>query len=164
MEDFKESPPLYQEGENDFPFQQSDEGLTRQVKLYFGAEGSVWQIETREINMQSLQLEDRIKEVIGALLKGPEHFGSTPIPKGTQLLNLFLDQEGIAYLDFSEEFQQNHPGGTWGEMMTIYSSVNTIMDNFHTIQGVKILILGKELDTLKGHLDLRYPFSLRTQP
>ena len=89
---------------------------------------------------------------------------STPIPKGTQLVRLFLDEDQIVYLDLSDEVWQNHPGGAWGEMMTIYSLVNTVMENFHTVQGVKILIMGKEIETLKGHMDTRYPFHYRDQP
>ncbi len=109
-------------------------------------------------------MEDRVKDVVEALLNGPEELRYTPIPKGTHLIRIFLDQNGIVYLDLSEDVRENHPGGTWGEMMTIYSLVNTVMDNFHTIKGVKILIMGKEIETLKGHIDTRYPFSFRDHP
>lgn len=143
---------------------ETEDVQTRQVNLYFGAEGDEWQIETREIQVPSPHLEERIKDVLEALLTGPETLRSTPIPNGTQLERLFLDEDQIAYLDLSEELRQNHPGGTWGEMMTIYSLVNTVMDNFHTIQGVKILIMGKEIETLKGHMDTRYPFHFRDRP
>lgn len=155
---------ISQVGEEGLSLQLSEDTFIREVKLYFGADSNVWQIENREISSSSIQLEDRVKDVVETLLKGPQELGYTPIPKGTHLIGIFLDQEGIVYLDLSEDVQENHPGGTWGEMMTIYSLVNTVMDNFHTIKGVKILIMGKEIETLKGHIDTRYPFSFRDNP
>jgi germination protein M len=153
-----------QEGEKGLSVQESEDTLIREVKLYFGADRNVWQVEKREISSSSIQLEDRVKDVLEELLKGPEELGYTPIPKGTQIIRIFLDQDGIVYLDLSEDIRENHPGGTWGEMMTIYSLVNTVMENFHTINGVKILIMGKEIQTLKGHIDTRYPFLFRDYP
>lgn len=155
---------ISQEGEKGPSVQESEDTLVREVKLYFGADRNVWQVEKREISSPSIQLEDRVKDVVEALLKGPEELRYTPIPKGTQLIRIFLDQDGIVYLDLSEDVRENHPGGTWGEMMTIYSLVNTVMENFHTINGVKIMIMGKEIETLKGHIDTRYPFSFRDYP
>ena len=155
---------ITQAGKEGLSVQQSEDALIREVKLYFGADRNLWQIENREIRSPSIQLEDRVHDVVKELLKGPEKIGYTPIPKGTHLLRIFLDQEGIVYLDLSEEVRENHPGGTWGELMTIYSLVNTVMDNFHSIKGVKILIIGKEIETLKGHIDTRYPFSFRDYP
>ena len=111
----------------------------------------------------SLQLEERLRVVIEALLLGPEIFKSTSIPKGTQLNRVYLDEDDIAYLDLSEELRHNHPSGTWGELVTIYSLVNTVMENFHNVKGVKILIRGKEIETLKGHIDTQYPFIFRDQ-
>jgi germination protein M len=155
---------ISQEGEKDLSAQESEDILLSEAKLYFGADRNVWQVEKREISSPAIQLEDRVKDVVEALLKGPEKLGYTPIPKGTQLIRIFLDQDGIVYLDLSEEVRENHPGGTWGEMMTIYSLVNTVMENFNTVNGVKILIMGKEIETLKGHIDTRYPFSFRDYP
>ena len=121
-------------------------------------------MEERDLIAPSTLLEDRIRQVLLELLRGPELLNYTPIPSGTSLIGLFMDDEGIAYLDLSEEVRKNHPGGTSGEIMTIYSLVNTVIDNFHTIKGVKLLIMGKEIETLKGHIDTRYPFTLREKP
>ena len=51
----------------------------------------------------------------------------------------------------------NHPGGTTNEMLTVYALVNTLTSNLPAITGVQLLIDGKEIDTLAGHLDLRRP-------
>lgn len=131
------------------------------VKLYFGLEGDIWQIEEREMDLVAPQQEGRIRLVVEELLKGPQTLDNTAIPDGTRLLSLFVDKDGTAYLDLSEEVRINHPGGTWSELLTIYSLVNTVEENFPDINGVKILVMGKEIETLKGHIDTRNPFSFK---
>lgn len=80
---------------------------------------------------------------------------SFPIPKGTKLLGISL-KEGIAYVNFSEEFKKNHPGGSLGELLTVYSIVNTLTE-FPEVKKVQILINGAVLETLVGHIDLTSP-------
>ena len=53
--------------------------------------------------------------------------------------------------------KQNHPGGTTNEILTVYSLVSALTSNLPAVTGVQILIDGKEVDTLAGHLDLRRP-------
>ncbi len=142
----------------------TEDVLKTEIKLYFGVYDDTWQIEDRQINMYSDKIENKIAQVIEEIIKGSEYFKDNPIPKDTQLMSIFLDNRGIVYTDFSEAMIRNHPGGTWGELITIYCLVNTIMANFHTIKGVKILIMGKEVETLKGHIDIRYPLTFRERP
>ncbi len=81
-----------------------------------------------------------------------DHF---PIPKGTRLLSVSLKDE-VAYVNFSEEFKKNHPGGSLGEILTIYSVVDTLTE-FPEIKKVQILIGGAVVETLAGHIDLTSP-------
>jgi germination protein M len=62
-------------------------------------------------------------------------------------------------LDFSRELQTLHTGGTTGEILTVYSIVNTLTMNFKEVERVQILIDGDEVETLVGHLDLEQPFT-----
>ena len=78
-------------------------------------------------------------------------------PAGTKLRALFVTPKGEAYVDFSPELQKNHPGGTTNEILTVYALVNTLTSSLPAITGVQILVDGKEIDTLAGHLDLRRP-------
>ena len=95
-----------------------------------------------------------IQAVIEELIKGPSSPSlAATIPRGTRLRNVFVSDH-IAYLDFSEELKTKHCGGSSGELMTVYSIVNTILDNFQYIKGVKILIEGMDAETLAGHLDI----------
>ena len=64
---------------------------------------------------------------------------------------------GEAYVDFSGELANAHPGGSLNEMLTVYTLVDVLTVNLPAITTVQLLIEGKEVDTLAGHVDLRRP-------
>ena len=79
------------------------------------------------------------------------------IPAGTRLRTVFFTKAGEIYVDLSADLQTNHPGGTMNETLTVYALVSALTSNLPAVTGVQILIEGKEVDTLAGHLDLRRP-------
>ena len=79
------------------------------------------------------------------------------IPAGTKLRTVFFTKAGEIYVDLSAELQTNHPGGTTNETLTVYALVSALTSNLPAVTGVQILVEGKEVDTLAGHLDLRRP-------
>ena len=60
-----------------------------------------------------------------------------------------------AVVDTNAAFADAHPSGVLAEELTIASMVNTLNANDPQITRVKILVDGKERDTLAGHADLR---------
>ena len=52
-----------------------------------------------------------------------------------------------------------HPGGTLTELLTVYTIVDALTVNLPGVQSVQILIDGKEVPTLAGHVDLRQPLA-----
>lgn len=83
----------------------------------------------------------------------------SPIPPGTTLRSLFLTQAGTAYVDLSREVASAHPGGTIDEALTVYAIVDAITANLPAVTAVQLLVDGKQVDTLAGHLDLRHPLA-----
>jgi spore germination protein GerM len=79
------------------------------------------------------------------------------IPADTKLRTLFITETGDAYVDFSAELSSKHPGGSLSELLTVYAIVDTLTVNLPAIVRVQILVDGKEVDTLAGHVDLRRP-------
>lgn len=79
------------------------------------------------------------------------------IPAETQLRALFITDGGDAFVDFSPELASKHPGGSLSELLTVYAIVDTLTVNLPAIVRVQILVDGKEVDTLAGHVDLRRP-------
>ncbi len=79
------------------------------------------------------------------------------VPAGTSLRALFIGERGEAFVDLSGDVRARHPGGALDELFTTYAIVNAITVNLPSIARVQILIDGKEVDTLAGHVDLRHP-------
>ena len=102
---------------------------------------------------------EQAKRIVEAALATPPAPYLSAIPAGTTLKALYLTGKGEAYVDLSPEVQKNHPGGTTSETLTVYALVDTLTSNLPAITGVQLLIDGKEIDTLAGHLDLRRPLA-----
>ena len=81
------------------------------------------------------------------------------IPPGTALRALFITRGGEAYVDLSRELVSAHPGGSSNELLTIRTIVEALTANLPAITAVQLLVDGRELDTLAGHVDLRRPFT-----
>jgi germination protein M len=98
-----------------------------------------------------------IREIILAeLIKGPHSPAlNRTVPAGVKVLGVSVNS-GIASIDFSEEIRSGHWGGSTGEILTVYSIVNTLAE-LPEIEMVRFLIEGEEIETLAGHLDLSEP-------
>ncbi|HKB11586.1 MAG TPA: GerMN domain-containing protein [Vicinamibacterales bacterium] len=79
------------------------------------------------------------------------------VPAGTAVRAVFLTEGGEAYVDLSREVVAAHPGGTVNELLTVYTIVNALTVNLPAVTAVQLLVDGKEVDTLAGHVDLRQP-------
>jgi hypothetical protein len=60
-------------------------------------------------------------------------------------------------VDLSGDVTAKHTGGTLDETLTVYAIVDALTVNLPAITRVQILVDGKEVDTLAGHIDLRRP-------
>lgn len=135
-----------------------DEKGIKRVNLYFSSkDGEKLIPESREIINEPDSMS-RAKRAMMDLINGPLNEGLQTIPRDTKLRELYIDKYGLAYIDFSKEIVQNHPGGVWEELLTVYSIVNTLVFNFSEIKSVKFLIEGREVETLAGHIDIEEPF------
>lgn len=133
---------------------------SRTVTLFFaGAEEPILYAESREVAV-SRRLDEQVRQVVGALVAGPERkSGVSAIPAGTQLLSVLMDEDGATlYLDFSSELVAAHPGGSAAEYCTIAAIVKTIAENFPEIEAVQLLVDGSQVDTIAGHIRADVPF------
>ena len=79
------------------------------------------------------------------------------IPPGTTLRAFYATERGDAFVDLSTEVASEHAGGSATELLTVYAIVNAVTANLPAVQRVQILVDGREVDTLAGHVDLRRP-------
>lgn len=81
------------------------------------------------------------------------------IPAETKLRDVYITAKGDAFVDLSGDISTKHPGGSLDEIFTVYALVNALTVNLPAVTRVQILIDGKEVDTLAGHVDLRHPLA-----
>ena len=81
------------------------------------------------------------------------------IAEGTKVRQIFMADDGTAFVDLSKEAVANHRGGSLDELFAVYAIVNAITVNLPAVKSVQILIDGQEVDTLAGHVDLRHPLA-----
>lgn len=97
-----------------------------------------------------------IEDVLEDLLAGPTlpHLVGV-IPAETAILG-YRKTGDTVYVNFSNSLISNHPGGSTGEIMTVYGIVNSLTD-LPGVENVQILVENQPILTLVGHLDLRRP-------
>ena len=130
------------------------EATSQRIHLYFADQkGNYLQAEERKI--LAADSISAIKAIMTALLEGPDDpkLVST-IPAGSRLLHVFVTDDGTAYLDFNLELRRHHPGGVTAERLTLYAIVNSIVLNLEQVERVQLLLEGKTVSTLTGHLDI----------
>jgi len=81
------------------------------------------------------------------------------MPVDTKLHDVFVTERGDAFVDLSGDVVAKHPGGSLEEIFTVYTIVDALTVNLPAIKRVQILVDGKEVDTLAGHIDLRHPLA-----
>jgi hypothetical protein len=98
------------------------------------------------------------KEIVKALLEGSKADLINTFPVGVSLRDVKVDDAGIAFVNFNKNLIKLHPGGSTAEMATIYSLTNSITQNVPSIKKVKILVEGKEVPSIKGHISTQKAF------
>lgn len=79
------------------------------------------------------------------------------LPKGTRVLSVSVDDsQQTVYVNFSQELVKNHPGGSYGEGVTVHAIVQTLT-GLPGIRRVQILVEGKPVETLAGHVAIQEP-------
>jgi spore germination protein GerM len=141
------------------PTTASSSGRKIKARLFYVAEDGIHLTHVeRDVPYGEGTLEQAREIMLAQLAPATEPLVSA-IPAGTTLRALFLTERGDAYVDFSREIVAAHPGGTADELLTVYTVVNALTENLPAVSGVQLLVDGKEIDTLAGHVDLRNPLA-----
>ena len=100
---------------------------------------------------------DQARQIVTAQLgAAPSPFASA-VPGNVTLRGFYVTDRGDAFVDLSPEVRTGHTGGALDELFTVYAIVNALTSNLPAVTRVQILIDGKDVDTLAGHVDLRHP-------
>jgi spore germination protein GerM len=124
---------------------------------YIGDDGMALVPVQREVPFAATVVE-QARAIIEAQIAAAPPLVSA-IPADTKLRDVFITERGDAFVDLSADLTAKHPGGSLSEIFTVYTIVNALTVNLPAVTRVQILVNGKEVDTLAGHVDLRHPLS-----
>lgn len=130
-------------------------GPMERVTLYVAHdEDGTLRAQSAQIPMPSGR-QQRAEELLRALVslyleKNSPH----AVGPGSEVRSVFLVDPGVAVIDMNGAFADTHRSGVLVEELTVASLIHTITANTPNILKVKILIDGKDRETLAGHADL----------
>ena len=106
----------------------------------------------------------RAREIVHVLIAQWQEKNSThPIGTNADVKEVFLlDDNKIAVVDVNGAFADEHRSGILVEELTMASLARTLGANINGLQEVKLIVDGRERETLAGHADLDefYPTNL----
>jgi hypothetical protein len=102
---------------------------------------------------------DQARRIIEEQLKPAPPPHAQALPEGTVVRTVFITARNEAFVDLSPEVTTRHTGGSLDELFSVYTIVNALTVNLPAIERVQILVDGREVDSLAGHIDLRRPLS-----
>ena len=100
---------------------------------------------------------DQARHIIEAQLAPVAEPLVSAVPPDVKLRAIFISDRGEAFVDVTGELVSGHSGGSNNERLTIYTLVNALCANLPAVQSVQLLVEGKQIETLAGHIDLRHP-------
>jgi hypothetical protein len=77
--------------------------------------------------------------------------------KQGKLVDLYMDREGTVYADFSSELKKNFRGDAFEEYKIISDLYKRLRINIPRFRSLKILINGREEESLGGHIIITKP-------
>jgi hypothetical protein len=133
-------------------------GRTIKARLFYVSDDGT-RLTSIEREVPYAEGPEQAREIINAQIAPVGEPLVSAVPAGTTLRAVYITERGDAYVDLSAETVTAHPGGTLNELLTVYTIVDALTVNLPAVQSVQILIDGKEVQTLAGHVDLRQPLA-----
>jgi spore germination protein GerM len=145
------------------PAAAAPQGRKIKAQLFYVSDDGMRLVGVEQDVPYAEQAVDQAREILNAQLAPVSAPLVSAVPAGTVVRALFLTEGGQAYVDLSRDIASAHPGGSLNEMLTIYTIVHALTFNLPAVTAVQLLVDGKEVDTLAGHVDLRRPLAKNLQ-
>lgn len=119
------------------------------VKIFYPSEDGVTP-EDRTVPSKSLPVamaDVVIEEYLKGLKEGL---------RDAKLLGVYRDRNNVLYIDISDEFRRNFYGDARQEYYLLKSLFDTVVTNVVGTEDVRLLIEGKEIESIGGHFSILY--------
>jgi len=117
--------------------------------------------KNQKLEMAERKLKKRLKSTAFAEAVVEEFFKESAnaytIPQQVKILGIYRDMNQVLYIDLSDELRRNFQGDALDEYLLLRGLFESLVSNVQDFQDLKVLVEGKEIETLGGHLSLKYP-------
>jgi hypothetical protein len=144
--------------ESDSPTETSGARTIQATLFYVADDGSALVPLARQVPYGATTSQ-QARHIVAAQIQPPPPGYVSAVPPGTTVRSVFVGGRGEAYVDLGPEIRGAHRGGSLDEALVVFAIVNAVTTNLPDVKAVQILIDGKEVDTLAGHIDLREPIT-----
>lgn len=136
---------------------------TREITLYYESQDLMLVPERRTLPLPEREAA-ALPIVVRELIKGSANSAVPKLfPPDIVVRGVYSLPDGTAIVDLgSASIGTTWSPGSHGELMSIYSLVQTLTSNFSSIRSVRLLLNGQVTDTFAGHIRLDRP--LRPMP
>lgn len=134
---------------------------TISLSLFFASPSAEYLVQEDRQVARKDTLVAQVKEAVRELVRGSLAGNQPVLSDKARVREVFIDADGVAFVDFSREVAEDSPGGSWTELAAVYGVINTLAYNFPEIRKVQILVEGAQVSTLAGHIDIRRPLPPR---
>ena len=129
--------------------------VKKPAKIFWASPTVMGTVEETEVELSlSAEAAQRARQVLSTLIADAPTPEQRTLPADVSLLEFYLLPDGTAVADFSGALATATPAGIASEKMALESIVRTLGANVPGIARLRILILGQEVETLAGHMDL----------
>ena len=125
------------------------------LTLYFSDDNAMYLVpEARQVSLK--EGERMTTLIVEELLKGPVNKSLLPTLSPDIKVLSTETKDSVCFVNLSSEFVSSVNGGSAGEMLAVYSLVNSLCE-VKEVRKVQILAEGKKIESF-GHIDLSEPF------
>jgi hypothetical protein len=117
--------------------------------------------DSGELHPQSISIpafdnrQQRAEEILRQLLNIYQQKGSPhPLTASAEIRDVYLTNPNTAVIDMNSALADGQTSGILAEELTLVSIIQTLSLNVPNLAKVKLLVDGKERETLAGHIDL----------
>jgi hypothetical protein len=135
----------------------------QEVTLFFSDANERFLVPEKRFIPKENEPEAQAREMVKALIAGSKTGLVNTFPEKTELQGVNREGDDALSVNFRESLVVNHSGGSAAEMATVYSLTNTLTTNLPAIKRIRILIGGREKESLKGHIGLHNPFMMNRE-
>src|SRR6185295_15486097 len=115
-------------------------GRKIKARLFYVAEGGTKLTSVERDVAYGEGPVEQAREIISAQIAAVGAPLVSAVPPGTTLRAVFITEGGEAFVDLSRDVVSAHPGGTLGELLTVYTLVNALTENLPAVTAVQVLV------------------------